>query len=273
MQQSLLFSLSPYVAAARMGAGQALRNRGALGSNLIVYVTLLIVWAAIFRITPVEELGLPGLTTGHLFAYFAVAESIIVGCPGLALFGQLIAEGRLSEGLSRPCSLVGFTLAWLMGQHFVTTLVLLGVGTIALPLLDAPTPLGLLAGDGALRGLGLALSMTFGIALMGMMTYALGTVEVLGSYSRPLSWMVSKSIYAFGGLFFPVAFFPPLMREVAMLTPFPSVIFVPGSLMLNPTRAGMLEGLLMQLFWLGVMGLVLAATHRWVVNKALNEDA
>lgn len=240
--------MSAYLAAFQLGVRQALRDKPELLSGVMTYAILLGIFWTIFSIMPVAELGVPGLEARHLFWYFVVTEAIIVGNPGMALFGAQIGEGRLGEFMQRPCSVMGFVVLWATGLHIVVTAMLIVGALLVVPLLFGvalPAPLYLLPL--------LALSLILGIMVMELMSFSLSTAEVLGPYAQPLSWIISKLIFAFGGLFFPVSFFPPVIRDLVMLTPFPSVIFIPGQFMLTQDVSVLLQGVAQQMFWLAVM--------------------
>ncbi|MBL8993596.1 MAG: hypothetical protein JNM63_09665, partial [Spirochaetia bacterium] len=98
-----------------------------------------------------------------------------------------------------------------------------------------------------------------------------GTLEVLGPYSRPSGWIISKFIFTFGGLFFPVILFPPILEQVARFTPFPSVIFVPGSFLLGLPVSRVLVGVAEQALWLTVMLLAAILAERFMLRRVLEK--
>jgi len=251
-------SMRAYGAAFRFGLQQARRDKAELVGSFTTYALLLCIFSSVYAIMPIYELGVPHLTPAHLLWYFAVAECVIMGCPGLATFGREIADGKLTEFLQRPTHVPAFVLARLVGFHTLLSLMLLLFAAVVLPLVfAAPSPMPLVHLPLFL------LSLWLGLVLMELMGYVLSTLEIVGPYSKPMSWIVGKFVFAFGGLFFPVSFFPPLLRDVAMLTPFPAVIFMPGQFMLTNDLAVLLQGMAQQIFWLfALWGLVLFTNAR-----------
>lgn len=255
-----------YLASFNMGFWGALRNKNELASSLIIYTVLLICFWAICKTMPIEELGVPGLTRAHLLWYLAITECVIVSAPGLAEFGQMIADGRLTEMMLRPCGMMGLALSRMVGTHLARAVVLFVFALAVLPhLTGVSMPITLLHIPL------LMLSIVLGIVMFELFGYALGTLEVLGPYSRPTGWIISKFIFAFGGLFFPVSFFPPLIQKIVLLTPFPAIIFVPGSFMLMPDTLSILEGIGMQVFWLAVITFFASFASRRMVRYMLEK--
>ncbi|MFH1158890.1 MAG: hypothetical protein V1721_08480 [Pseudomonadota bacterium] len=259
-------TLPAYAASFGMGFWGALRNRQELASSVVIYVVLLICFRAICETMPIEELGIPGLTRAHLLWYLAMTECVIVSAPGLAEFGQMIADGRLTEMMRRPCGMMGLALSRMVGAHLARAVVLFVFALAVMPYLT-----GVSMPVAPLHAPLLIVSLVLGILLFELFGYALGTLEVLGPYSRPAGWIISKFIFAFGGLFFPVSFFPPLLREIVLLTPFPAVIFVPGSFMLMPDTPSVLEGIGTQVFWLAAIILVASFASRRMVRHVLEK--
>jgi ABC-type uncharacterized transport system permease subunit len=253
-----------YAASFRFGFMGALRNKSELFSSFIIYAVLLGIFQTIYAVMPIEELGVSGLTRHHLLWYFAITECIVVSAPGLAQFGQMIADGRLTEMMQRPCNMMGLAISRMLGAHLAQAVVLFAFAVVVLPLcMGAPIPL-------ALSHLPLlALSLVLSALLFELFGYALGTLEVLGPYSRPSGWIIGKFIFTFGGLFFPVSFFPPLLQKLVWLTPFPAVIFIPGSFMLMLDTASVLKAVAVQIFWLGVVTFITALSSRRMVRYVL----
>ena len=247
-----------------MGFRGALRNRQELASCVVIYAVLMICFQAICKTMPIEELGISGLTRAHMLWYLAMTECVVVSAPGLAEFGQMIADGRLTEMMRRPCGMMSLALSRMVGAHLARAVVLFVFALAVLPFftgVSMPVALPYVPL--------LIVSIMLGILLFELFGYALGTLEVLGPYSRPAGWIVSKFIFAFGGLFFPVSFFPPLLQKIVLLTPFPAIIFVPGSFMLMPDTLSLLEGIGMQVFWLVVIIFAASFASRRMVRHAL----
>lgn len=259
-------TLPGYLATFSLGASEAWRDRAEMIGNFLTFGILLAIFAGVYAIMPIAELGVQGLEPHHLLWYFAITEIIIIGCPGMAWFGSEIADGKLSEMMQRPTNVALFVLISQTGRHIVASAILLALVMVVLPLFFA-APLPLLLPMLPF----LLVSLILGIVLMQLMSYALSTFEVFGPYSRPLSWMISKMIFALGGLFLPAAFFPVPVRDIVMFTPFPSVVFMPGQFMLPFAVEAQLWGIVQQVFWIGVLAFVTQLTHRRMIKTVLEQ--
>src|SRR5262249_44663 len=150
-----------------------------------------------------------------LLWYFAITEAITLSNPGLYKFAELIKEGRLTEFMQRPTGVITLVLARLSGMQVSQAIVLTLALMATLPwLTGCSIPLD------PPRAFLPVVSMTLGIAILQFLGYAVSTIEVWGPYGRAASWIVGKFIFVFGGLFFPVCFFPPVVQSIAFLTPF-----------------------------------------------------
>jgi ABC-2 type transport system permease protein len=253
-----------YAASFASGLRQAMRSRADVFSMLLIYAVLLLVFNTVYAAMPVSELGVPGLTRHHLLWYFAVTESLICA-QSLALFGSMISEGKLTEMMQRPVGIMGMFMARKLGTHIFSTGVLLAFSGVVLPLFFGAN----MTMEASLLP-PLVLSLLLGMLIFDVLGYIVGTVEVLGPYSRPLGWIVSKFVFSLGGLFFPVSYFPPLLRHIVTLTPFPSVIGTPGEFMLMPDTGTMAKGILMQFFWLAASILLALVSERRMLRHVMD---
>lgn len=234
-----------YAASFALGVRLALRNPGDIASRTGIYAVLLTMFNAIYGAMPIEKFGMAGLTAHHLLWYFAVTEIVMVAGQGLRReMGQQIAAGELTVMMQRPGSLLAMMMTRLAGRFMTQAMLLLAFALVVLPLVaGAPLPFALWQ----LPVLVLSILMAAIISLL--LGHLVGMVEIMGPYSQPIDWIVNKFVMALGGLFLPVMFFPPLAKQIALLTPFPSIMFAPASMMLDADMAAMGERLGMQLFW------------------------
>lgn len=258
-------TIPAYAASFSAGWRQAAGDKSDLLSTMLIYGVLITVFTAVFRIMPIEELGVPGLTWHHMLWYFIVTEAIICS-QSTSAFGNMIGAGQLTEMMQRPVSILWMFFTRQMGSHVMQT-ALVFTGALAL--------VPLYAGAAMTMNLALlpalALSIFFGITLFLLLTFIVGTIEVLGPYSRPCAWIVGKFVFTFGGLLFPVSYFPPLMQTISKATPFYAVIGIPGEFMLMPGGAAITKGLLTQIFWIAVLVPVTLLVERRMVRRVLDK--
>jgi ABC-type uncharacterized transport system permease subunit len=232
-----------------MGARMILQDRSDLLSKLIIFSVLLLVFDQIFAIMPLERLNMPQITAERLLWYFVVTEIVTVGTQGLRRdFGRTIAAGQITTLMQRPGSMLLLTMTRLFGSYITQMALLLSFACIVLPPLGLPMPM-------PWKYMPILLVMlAFGGLITLLLGYMTGMFEIFGPYSQPIDWIVHKFVMALGGLFFPVSLFPPLAQYIVMLTPFPAILFIPGNMMLDSSEAVMLDGILIQIFWLVVLG-------------------
>ena len=253
-----------YYACFRMGMLLVIRNRADLLSKLTIYVVLLIVYYNIFTIMPMEKLAIPNITARHLLWYFAIAEIIIVSVGPLRRdMGEIIASGQFTSLMQRPGSMIGLIMARLIGGYIVQATIVFGLTLCLLPPigLSLPMPLMLIPVLMLMTLMGGVIALLLG-CLVGMF-------EIFGPYSQPIDWVANKLTMAFGGLFFPVCLFPPLVKQIVMATPFPAIFYVPGQLMLGATHTTIAEGILLQLFWLVVLGSLVVIFQKKLVHRVM----
>ena len=258
-----------YIGNFLLGARLAWNDRTDLFSTLLIYTTLMTVFNAIYSVFPLQELGHPDLTHGHLLWYFAITEIVIVSVQGSEReLGRLIAEGQITTLIQRPLSLIGLTQTRMLGYVCVNAGVLILFALLTVPFLTGlaiPMPVEALPL--------LVLSILLGIILFLMLGYAVCTIEIFGPYSRPVGWILNKIIFTFGGLFFPVMFFPELLQKITWLTPFPAIITVLGNFVLVQDMHIHLIGIGHQLVWLLVLcGVAKLAEYKMIQTVLTRGD-
>jgi len=256
--------LPAYLASFRMGTRLIVRDRGDLISKLFIYAVLLLIFYSIFSIMPLEQLNAPNITARHLLWYFAMTEIVTVGALGLRRdVGRIIADGQLTTLMQRPGGMIFMILTRLFGSYMTIIALLLAATLATLPLVGLPMPM-------PLTQMPILLVM---LTLAGLISLLLGCLsgmfEILGPYSQPVDWILHKFVMALGGLFFPVCFFPPLIQHLVMLTPFPSILYAPGSLMLGTPQATITNSIFLQIFWLLTLGTLTLVLENKAVRRVM----
>ena len=215
-----------YLAFVRMGAAQAARQRAELYGRLVFTAVILGVFSSLWQ--AIAEAGMPlALDRVRLVWYLAITEWIVLTPQAVHvdIEGE-IRRGDVAYHLQRPFSYLG-------------ALVAQGAGTIAV---RAPI-VGLAAGICAFTLTGRIpaaslLAIVIPIALAAMLV--VHTIHVLIGLTAfwlsdvtPVFWITQKLLFVFGGLMLPLAFYPDWMQQIAHLTPFPSMLAGPASLILG----------------------------------------
>jgi ABC-2 type transport system permease protein len=261
--------IAPYMSSFYMGYKTSITDRTDYISMTVVYGCLLIIMSSIFKIMPIHELMRPDITAQHFIWYFAMTEIVIVGMQGNhRQFGYMIADGELTTLMRRPGQMMGLLMARFLGNCLVNMLTLLAFAIIALWAIGGTAPpmnfyhLPLLF-----------ISLIMGMTLYLTIGYMTSMMEIFGSYSSSMSLVMGKFVFTFGGLFFPVIFFPDIVKKFVFFTPFPSVIFAPAQFMLNPTMHDIVSALAQQVFWLtALISLALYLEKKLVHHVLENGD-
>ena len=258
-------NLSAYIASFVFGATLSLTRRTDIVSKLVIFTTLIFIFYGIFKAMPVHELGNAAITSNHLLWYFAFTEIIVTSVQGNEReLGRTVSEGQLTTLMQRPGSMMGLLLARVAGIVSMNMVVLFAYGITLMffvtgelpPVQTNYIPL-------------LVVSILLGASIFMLMGYAIGAFEILGPYSRPINWIINKLIFTFGGLFFPVIFFPKWLQQLVALTPCPSVIFAPGSFMLETEFSYQLWAVGQQIIWLGIMFMIARMSQNRMFNYVL----
>lgn len=249
----------------RLGLHLAMTNRADQVGMVLVYLTLMLVFFGIFSVFPVDELGIPGLTSDHLWWYTAITEVIVVGSQGAGLeLARIIGDGQITTHMQRPVHMMASITARMLGLVLVNVMILGFIGWLCLSLIaDIPCPISMTELPLFL------LSVMIGCVIFLICGYMISMLEILGPYSRPTNWILSKVMFTVGGIFFPVLLFPEPLRSIANLTPFPSILAAPGNFALDIIAHESTASIATQIIWLAILiGLAVFAERR-MVNHVL----
>ena len=258
-------TLQVYQASFKHGVRVCLSERSDLVSMILIYATLLVVFYHVFKIMPIEELGRHDLTRLHFFWYFMVTEIILVSVQGNDReLGRLVAEGQLTVLMQRPGRMLGLFLSRVYGTIFANAVLLSSFALLLVPLVTRmamPMPWQFAPL--------FMLSVMMAMLIFLTIGYCVGMLEIFGPYSRSFSWISNKMIFTFGGLFFPVIFYPNWLQHLVHFTPAPAVLFAPGSFMLNPSGMGIATTLGEQALWLILCLAFAAAAEKKMIKRVL----
>ncbi len=172
---------------------------------------------------------------------------------------ERIRQGQIGFDLSRPVGYPSQLLATAVGD-------MIGL----LPMLVVAFPVAMIAGElrapaSAEAGVGYALALILAWIVAAQLNLVIGlvsfwTLEMNGF--RMVYTLVGN--FATGALV-PLWFMPDLMRTIIQLLPFQAIAFVPVSIYVGEPATGEIwSALLLQVFWAGVLVLVI----RWIWSKA-----
>jgi viologen exporter family transport system permease protein len=245
--------LQKYLAVAAISLRLRLAERGALWGRIVFYFIILLIYSRLWQAVLSGGAGTEHGPAGNLW-YLAVTEWIILAQPPTYLeIERDVRSGDIAYLLARPMSYVGSKLAAAGGELALRLVVLCAAGLTFGRLFSGQWP----SAEGlALAGLvGLAASAVHALGLAAVGLSAFWVHDTTGVY---LIWQ--KLNFILGGLMLPLSIYPPWLRTVADYSPFPALLYGPGSLVLDPDPGRALRLLVELAAWavlaaLAVLGL------------------
>ena len=121
-------------------------------------------------------------------------------------------------------------------------------------------------------GFGLAYVAVLGVvgATIGLLLYTL--VGLTAFWLRrvlPPLLIMQKLLFLLGGLFAPIAFYPPWLWRIAVLTPFAAHLGFAGQAVIAPSASDFGWALTAQAVWLVILALLAALVWRAGLKKLL----
>jgi len=165
------------------------------------------------------------------------------------LMMQDIQTGNIEVLLSKPVSYLSYRMWWQIGSGLYSFLVIIILGTIVL---------GLTVGFPATMGTSifiptLILTVVCGIILSLYLYAIIGLLAFWIEDILPVFWIVDKTVMILGGSYLPIALFPPLMKKIALYTPFGASQFITHTVY-ETWQINWYQLVGIQLFWIVLLG-------------------
>lgn len=251
-------TFSALAAFMRLGWREATTDRVGLAGRLMLFSLPVLIFATIWRATPLTELEPDADRLGW---YVMVTEAIIFSVG--FVFREIeedIRTGAIEAALTRPLDYVLARVAEEIGGTVFRVLVFLAYGTVLAALATDRIPFGWeITPWVAVTGvLGAILALLFQVVI-GLSTVWVGT-------PAPVYWIWQKLVFVFGGLFIPLTLYPDWLRTLSEATPFAAILYRPASLVLGGDP---LVAIGWQILWIAVasvfvVAISVAATRRFV---------
>ena len=212
-------------------------------------VVLLLLYYSVFKM----ENGVINGTTfifvaWSMFFYFAFSVLRLRDLSKLIM--QDVQSGNVEVLFSKPVSYLSYRMWWQVGAGLYSFLVITVLGSIVL---------GLIIGFPATMSIGifiptLILTVIFG-AILSLLLYAVvGLLAFWIEDINPVFWIVDKTVMILGGSYLPVALFPPLMKSIALYSPFGASQFITHTVY-DTWQTNWYQLVGIQLVWIVVFGL------------------
>jgi ABC-2 type transport system permease protein len=266
-EAGLVAAAASAIAAARLGAAQALAAWPVLIGRVVFYLLILVVLGALWDKVSAEQVApLAGaLPPGGLTIYPGVTEWVTLSV--VAIERRLeddIRDGGLEPYLLRPKSYLLQRVAPAMGETVVRLAVLgaAGLATLALSGRALPAPgawpavllLGLLG------------------CVLGMLLYVLVGLAAFWMRRVQPAWLIVQKLdFLLGGLVAPISLYPDWLFNIAAATPFGAHLYWVGVQALTPSLGLFLAGIGWQVLWIIVVAALCALVWRAGLRRALKE--
>ncbi len=257
--------LDKYVAIARTN----LQNRlayawDAAGQGVMMVLFIFIfaqLWRATFQAQGTAEIA--GLTLNQTVWYFVWAEMLQLGkIRHVFTVSQEVKDGSLAYTLGRPYNYLLYQFASGLGDSLVRMGMMLVAGSAvawwqAGPLVSfRPETLPLLL-------LATALAFVLDFCVLSVIALLSFFFEDVNSFM----FIYHKITFVLGGLLIPVDFLPDWLQGIARVLPFSVVVYGPSKLFVA-WDTGQFAGIVaLQLIWIVVIALGLAALYRYGIRR------
>ncbi len=228
-----------------------------IGRSLIMIPFMWIfyqLWKITFAAAGVQSIN--GLTLHDTLWYLMLAETIELSKPFLSrTISENVKDGSIAYLLNKPYSFLGYQLSNSLGETVFRALVNAALGSaMALWLVGAPpTPLGVALAIPAVVG-----SWIINFCIAALIGLAAFVVEDVTAFT----WIYQKAAFILGGLLIPLDFYPTWLQSIARALPFSSMIYAPAKLLIAPSAGLFVNTMLIQGFWICVLGTLLTLAYR-----------
>jgi ABC-2 type transport system permease protein len=254
------------LASARMGAAGTLAGWPVLLGRGGFYVVAMGVMAALWDTVAGQRVpGALALPAGGLVIYVGVTEWIMMSIPAIHLrLEDDIRSGALETHLLRPKAYLAQKVAETGGGLAARGGVIAAAAVLLLLASGRTAPSAFAFAAIAVLGFG-----------AGVVTVLLYAVTGLSAFwirrTLPVYLIVQKMLFLLGGLFAPVSFYPPWLRELSEASPFAAALYWPGVQALTPSAPLFWRAVGLQMFWIAALSALAALVWGAGLRKVLKQ--
>jgi ABC-2 type transport system permease protein len=219
----------------------------------IVVTALASLWRAAAEGGPIH-----GYDTRDLVWYIAFTEIAITSTPSQLMVdvAYRIRDGDVAVMLTKPITAAWYIVAEGLGQSLAQLMLVVPVASlVAFALVGAPPAGAMLLTLLVTLPLALALQIVMAVLLAGG-TFWLGD-------SRAIWFLHQKIVMLVGGMLIPLEMLPAPADTITPLLPWAGMAYIPAHSAIAGSLADFATGLLFQIGWLAVLGIVMVRVfHR-----------
>jgi len=202
------------------------------------------------------------LSLGATIWYFLAAEMIELGkFRHDEQISNEVKDGSIAYALTRPYEYLVYHFFNGLGETLVKMVLILLLGfpiawwSVGLPMIAWST----------LPAVGLVLFLA--LVLDFVMASSIGLLAFVTEDTFSFRLIYQKLIFILGGLLIPVDFLPEWLQGIARVLPFSQVTYGPAKLFVAFSGPQFWQILVMQVFWIAVLGWLLRRQYRWAVRR------
>jgi len=192
--------------------------------TILIYNSL---WKIVFNnVMSINEI----ISTKEALWYIILVNSLMNSMSSYSIpFSEELKNGELAYSLSKPVSPINSRLSIYFGKTMSKFLLNLFVGSVAGILL-----VGAIQFSMGLNGIiQIILLISGSIMLSGTLFFFFQIFSVWINDSSGFLWFYQKSLFFFGGLFFPLVLYPKFIQEISNYLPFQYILNKPITMIIS----------------------------------------
>jgi viologen exporter family transport system permease protein len=259
--------MKKYIAVFKINLLNSLAYPAEMATRSGMIVIFMIVFFQLWNVTYAASGSkvLNGLTLRDTMWYLLLAETLELGRPRLArLISEQVKDGSIAYLLNKPYDFLLYQLSLGLGESLPRMGMLFILGGALVWAMAGPPP-GLLNWPFA------AVALTGAWLLHFCFNGLIGLAAFVAEEVAPFEWIYQKLVFILGGMLIPLDFYPVWLQGVAKAFPFAYMMYGPARLFVRPEMQVFIQIILGQIFWLAVLGGLLAlaftrGTRRLAIN-------
>jgi ABC-2 type transport system permease protein len=235
--------VSAYLAAFRSGARRVAGAPAELGVRVLFYVVVMVVMASLWRVATVVDGGrVAGYSYTAVLWYIAMSECAVIATKPRMIeqIGSDVGGGSVAVEMLRPVSVVGFRIAWELGEALARCAWAATVGTVFAWVVAGAPP------NAPACALAIA-AMVLAVACNIVAQHAFAGAAFWLSDAKAMWFIYQKLVFLAGGMLLPLEIFPGWLRSTARLLPFWTMAYAPARLVSGHVEPDLIAG---QAVWL-----------------------
>jgi ABC-2 type transport system permease protein len=259
--------MKKYIAIVKINLLNNLAYPAEIATRSGMILVFMIVFFQLWQVTYADSGAriLNGLTLRDIMWYLLLAETLELGRPRLAkAISEQVKDGSIAYLLNKPYNFLLYQLSIGFGESLPRMGLLFIVGGALVWVMAGPPP--------EISNWPLAFIALIGAWLLHFCFNGLiGLAAFVAEEVAPFEWIYQKFVFILGGMLIPLDFYPGWLQAVAKCLPFAYMMYGPARLFVRPEASLFAQIVTGQIFWLAVIGGLLAVTYmRGVRRLAIN---